>query len=368
MKRKIVAVLALLVGVINAFADIKVSDVKVFSGYPWKEVVVGYTITGTTNVSVVVGLSATDQTANKTYVAGKLSGAETLPGRHIMKWDAFGDGVKLRSEKTVFSVKISDPMYCIVDLSGGANAASYPVSYAYGIPGGSQANEYKTTKLILRRLEAGSFVMQGVASATLTRPFYIGIFEVTQKQWKQVMGSDSYSGSPVWGNGDAYPVRDVSYDMIRGGNSPFSAASSNSFIGKLQAKTGLDFDLPTEAQWEYACRAETRTTYYWGDSIDEDYAWYHSNAGLSSHPVGAKEPNGWGLYDMIGNVGEYCLGWYGTLSYGLDPLGPLSGDLKVARGGNFGSEEGDCTSSSRLSSYGRTGSMTCGFRVAQKIK
>ena len=96
----------------------------------------------------------------------------------------------------------------------------------------------------------------------------------------------------------------------KGAKWPSSAeVDASSFLGKLQARTGINFDLPTEAQWEYACRAGTTTTYYWGSSMSGDYAWYVSNSGSESHPVGGKKPNAWGLYDMCGNGSQRFCFW-----------------------------------------------------------
>ena len=181
------------------------------------------------------------------------------------------------------------------------------------------------------------------------------------------------------GAGDSYPVYNVSYIMIRGSSNgakwpASSAVDSTSFLGKLQARTKLNFDLPTEAQWEYACRAGTTTTYYWGSSMNGDYAWYGSNSGSKAHPVGGKKPNAWGLYDMIGNVTEWNLDWYGTLSYGTDPKGSASGSSRVYRGGSKRLYESDCTSSQRFSSdpsYAGTniysGGFDYGFRLSRDL-
>ena len=139
----------------------------------------------------------------------------------------------------------------------------------------------------------------------------------------------------------------------------------------LQARTQLNFDLPTEAQWEYACRAGTTTTYYWGNSVNGDYAWYSSNSGSKSHPVGTKKPNAWGLYDMSGNVREWCLDWYGSsLAYGTDPKGSSSGSDRVTRGGSWEAHGAYCTSSDRTCdspSYYYGGFFTVGFRLSRTL-
>ena len=204
--------------------------------------------------------------------------------------------------------------------------------------GGFNQTEYKTTKLVLKRVDAGSFKMQNSSTVKLTKSFYMGLFEVTQKQWYQVTGSNPCS-STSYGKGDAYPVHYVSYNDIRGSskgaNWPTSnAVDSSSFLGKLRSRAGLEFDLPTEAQWEYTCRAGTTTTYSYGNNANGDYMWYDDNAS-ASHIVGTKKANPWGFYDMHGNVWEWCLDWHGTLSYGTDPGGSSSGSYRVRRGGSW---------------------------------
>ena len=207
---------------------------------------------------------------------------------------------------------------------------------------------------------------------TLTQDFYIGVFEVTQKQWSLVMGSDPCS-SYSCGKGNTYPVHCVSYNMIRGSSNgakwpSSSAVDASSFLGKLQAKTGITFDLPTEAQWEYACRAETTTTYSYGNNADGAYMWYTSNSGSQTRPVGGKKANPWGLYDMHGNVWEWCLDWNGTLSYGTDPKGPSSGSDRVGRGGSWKNGVANCTSSNRSNSYSPSFSSNgSGFRLSRTL-
>ena len=140
--------------------------------------------------------------------------------------------------------------------------------------------------------------------------------------------------------------------MIRGSSNgtkwpSSSAVDTSSFMGKLRMRTGFDFDLPTEAQWEFACRAGTTTTYYWGDSMNDNYVWYSGNSSNTSHIVGTKVPNSWGLYDMSGNAYEWCLDWYATSFSGIDPKGPSSGSERVMRGGDYYNGEVFCPSSKR---------------------
>ena len=274
------------------------------------------------------------------------------------------------------SCKTTPATYCVIDLSAGANATSYPVTYLAEPPsGGFNVETYKTTKLVLRRIEAGTFIMGDDQTdeshrVTLTKPFFCGLFIVSQKQYALVTGTNPCSSSQ-YGRGDTYAVHYVSYDMIRGTSNgakwpSSSAVDSSSFMGKLRARTGLDFDLPTEAQWEYACRAGTTTTYYWGDSMNGNYAWYSGNTG-SAHTGGGKEPNAWGLYDMSGNVWEWCLDWRDTLVYGTDPKGPSSGSNRVRRGGSWDGDADGCTSSIRSSQNPSNESRISGFRLFRTL-
>ena len=266
--------------------------------------------------------------------------------------------------------------YLVVDLSGGPEAETWPVEYLDGEPeGGFNTDEYKTTKLVLRRIEAGTFMMGSPTDesgretnetqhkVTLSKPYYIGLFEVTQKQYSLVMGSNPSNYS-----GDKRPVEKMSWNTIRGNtNWPASTAvSASSFMGRLRARTGLEFDLPTEAQWEYACRAGTTTAYSYGASASGDYMWYTSNSSSQTHEVGTKKPNPWGLYDMHGNVWEWCLDWYasslGTAAM-TDPKGASSGSDRVRRGGSWYYNAAYCRSAYR---YGSNPSLTydgLGFRL-----
>ena len=268
-------------------------------------------------------------------------------------------------------------LYCEVDLSAGQGVKHYPVKYLAAEPSGwskekGWPDEYKTTKLVLRRIEAGAYIMGNDQSdeshrVTLTKPFYIGVFEVTQKQYQLVMGSN-----PSKFSGDKRPVEQVSYNMIRGASSgakwPLSSeVDSSSFLGKLRARTGLEFDLPTEAQWEYASRAGAMTIYSYGNSADGDYMWYNSNSSRSSHDVGSKNPNPWGVYDMHGNVYEWCLDWSGMLAYGTDPKGASSGTDRVFRGGSWFSSARYCGLSYRHSIPPSNGFGDYGFRLVSPL-
>ena len=382
-----ILVLLVILTALTSWADPTITDVTAQQRFPWNgKVDISYTVSGDIAahchenglINPTLKVSATDMVADTVYTATAtaLDGDMALTdGTHTLVWDLDADGLSIKSTNVVFNVscETSEALYCVIDLSGGANATNYPVTYLAAEPsGGFNVDAYKTTKLVLRRLAAGSFIMgdnqaDETHRVTLTKPFYMGLFEVTQKQWSLVMGSNPSSFF-----GETCPVERVSYNMIRGSSAgagwpASSAVDATSFLGKLQVKTGLNFDLPTEAQWEYACRAGTTTTYYWGNSMDGNYAWYTSNSGSKAHPVGGKTPNAWGLYDMSGNVWEWCLDWDGTLAYGTDPKGSSSGSYRVFRGGSWYDNGSFSTSSFRLIITPSYTSSNNGFRLSRTL-
>ena len=375
-KTKVLAALAL-AGQMALAAAPTVSNVKAQQRYPWNALVdIDYTLSGDTS-GLGVSISVRDVQNNKNYQPTKF--LEVLPtsaGTHRVTWNPAADGVSIISTNilvTVSLLRVADTpvtpnLYYVIDLSGGPDAVNYPVTTLSAAPaGGVWTDEYKTTKLVLRKIDGGTFMMGGSVSTTISQPFYIGVFEVTQKQYSLVMG-----GNPSYSNGDMRPAEDVFYDDIRGSSAGAgwpgsSLVDGTSFLGKLRAKTGLDtFDLPTEAQWEYACRAGTTSTYNNGGSTENDLKTlgrYSGNqtdgrGGYSLHTtVGSYAPNAWGLYDMHGNVYEWCLDWFGTLDGGTDPKGVTSGSYRVLRGGGWDRGASSCASSNR--DYDTTSFYTC---------
>ena len=232
-------------------------------------------------------------------------------------------------------------LYVIIDLQ-----SPYTISNLSSVPDLLTNDEYKTTKLVLRRIMAGTFQMGGsltdaspIHSVSITKDFYIGVFEVTQRQWYEVMGS--WPPSQFTTNRDKRPVEKVSWNFIMGGSG---------FTYILSGLSGLSFDLPTEAEWEYCCKAGTTTNYSYGNSTDDAYMWYEDNNSPSdTKEVGTRLPNPWGLYDMHGNVLEWCHDWYSSTSMNppsfyqscfdqgtvSDPMGPTTGLYRVTRGGSW---------------------------------
>ena len=266
--------------------------------------------------------------------------------------------------------------YYVIDLSGGQNAESYPMEILDGEPSGGWTDEHKTTKLVLRRIEAGSFKMCNEVDVNLTRPFFIGVFEVTQRQYELVMGSNSNHSLY---QGDMLPVESVSWNDIRGTTYswPNSAdVDSSTFIGKLREKTRLlTIDLPTEAQWEYACRAGTTNEYNRTDYPLNDLGRYDENGDderggdeyyYTETIVGSYVPNNWGLYDMHGNVREWCLDlWDESLTEGNDPVGGTNIYAeRVVRGGDYEHSAYNCRASYRWHEAPNGNYGYNGFRIA----
>ena len=234
--------------------------------------------------------------------------------------------------------------------------------------------ECKLTGMRFRLIPAGEFVLGGDMSPSeivshyggreewytnegpqrtvrITKPFYMGIYEVTQAQYQAVMG-----GNPSLFKGNDLPVERVSWE------------DATEFCRRMSQLTGLTIALPTEAQWEYACRAGTTTPFYFGSNANQlgEYAWYSDNSGRKTHPVGQRRPNAWCLYDMHGNVWEWCADWYEDSYSGpaaVDPQGPQSGADRVRRGGSWNGNDRSCRSASRRWGYpGRTDN-NLGLRV-----
>ena len=200
------------------------------------------------------------------------------------------------------------------------------------------------------KVEVGSFEMGATSEmqnpysdekpdhrVTLTNNYYVGKYEVTQALWQAVMGSN-----PSNFKGDALPVEQVSWNDCQ------------DFISKLNAMTGKRFRLPTEAEWEYAARGgkKSRGYQYSGSNTLGDVAWYSDNSGKKTHDVGTKQPNELGIYDMTGNVWEWCQDWYDSYSCSpqMNPTGAVRGSDRVNRGGSWCNSAGYCRTSCRVNS------------------
>ena len=189
----------------------------------------------------------------------------------------------------------------------------------------------------------------------ITKAFYLGVSEVSQEQYERVMGHNpsQFKGDPQ------RPVENVSWE------------DAVEFCQELSEQEGVMYRLPTEAEWEYACRAGTTTRYCFGDDQARlgEYAWYNRNSHVKTHPVGGRRPNAWGLCDMHGNVGEPCADWYDVDYYAnstrSDPTGPESGSYRVFRGGSWSFGSGNCRSAGRSWHSPEVRGNLLGFRVAR---
>jgi len=189
----------------------------------------------------------------------------------------------------------------------------------------------------------------------ISKAFYMGKYEVTQGQWRAVLGNNP---SYFKDCGDDCPVESVSWHDVQ------------EFISKLNQREGTDkYRLPTEAEWEYACQAGSQSAYGFGEDAGNlgEYGWYSVNSGGRTHPVGQKRPNGLGLYDMSGNVSEWVSDWYDEAYYQNslknDPPGPSVGHYKVVRGGSWGDDPRHLRASRRFGVQPSNGVINIGFRL-----
>ncbi len=364
-----------------------------------------------------------------------VSGKETytITWQPNKSWiDEYSDGFKVeangaRARVTAWPLD-NTPDYMAVDVSAAAqpNTQTYYPAADF-VPGGVKNGIYKTTKLLMRKIMAkdvewtmGSTTLETKRNATreathqvtLDGNYYIGVYPVTQAQWDLIQPSRL---APSYYNNAAdramRPVENVCYNEIRNAANSATADATydwpanpnpNSFLGKLRTKTGIDFDLPSEAQWEFAARAGNGDT-KWGDgsgilNSDADanldlLGRYKRNGGgvptgsyyadpaqscsaaNATAIVGSYAPNDWGLYDTAGNVREFCLDWYedNITAHGgkvnIDPSAPAktlsgtSGATRVFRGGSWASDGGDCRPAGRGSHDPTARRNTLGLRV-----
>jgi formylglycine-generating enzyme required for sulfatase activity len=270
-------------------------------------------------------------------------------------------------------VPVDAPYASLTGLAAGSEAAQERQRQAVKELGLPLEVRTRKTEIVMRLIPAGTFMMGSPSTefgredgetphrVEITIPFYCGKFEITQKQWKQV-----WEWNPsFFKEGDA--------------NAPMEQVSSNEcegFLTRLCRMEGVPdgtYRLLTEAEWEYACRAGTASAYCFDDSnsVLGQYAWYSRNSRDQTHPVGLKSPNAFGLYDMHGNVSEWCEDRYGEYPYSdiANPVGPNSGQFRVYRGGNWAVDAGFCRSAYRSALHRSDGSRldNLGLRIARSI-
>ncbi len=361
---------------VSAFADgPTVSDVKVRQRWPWSRLVdIDYVLTCETTQATDMTVTGYNGLTAFELPAASLSGdlCNVTQGKRRIVWDPTKTAC-VNDMVTQFRVELTPipaPLYMIVDLTNAVPLVEYVyeedlvtnkwgaweedfvktngVAVVKSVIWTDVTNNptYKKEKLVLRRIPAGRFGMgTALVDTPVDKVFYAGVFEVTQEQWKNVTGT--YPA--CWQTANRLAPREtVKYNDIRGATNSVprvdwpetgSYVHPLSFIFALRTKTGIDgFDLPTEAQWEFLCRAGTTTSYNDGLSTYNlpQLGWFGGNSGSTTHTVGEKTPNAWGLYDTHGNVYEWCLDWYSPTN-----------DRRVTRGGCWGGGYGSCASGYR---------------------
>ena len=419
-----VLILAVAVAVEAGGVTLKVDRIK--QRYPWNGLVdIDYTLAYDEGEAV-----DRDDNLEVMMVDNAVAPAETnraitflqapLPmtaGQHRITWNASADGVTNYTEQAEFLVKIAHyaEVYMVIDLLSGKDSAGnvcYHVDFLSGTPsGGFNKEEYKSSKIVLRRIHPCSYLAGSPAGTggeanrnstkekqhgvILSQPYYIGLFEVTQAQYKNVVGGNP-SGFPGLGQ-ELHPVENLDYGAIRGSTATTAnPPTQTSFMGllcqrcKSSDKDGnyvvdvTGFDLPTEFQWEYACRAGTAKAFNRTDDFDntdgsaqkaelELLGRYKDNGGSADHhaAVGSYQSNAWGLYDMHGNVQELCRDLYcddpTTLNQVVNPTGAASDTRGVARGGGYSSSYDGCRSAFRNDRNLNGKNSAVGFRLSRTL-
>ena len=388
-----------------AFAAPGISNVSVMRSSAFaKKVTVGYDLTIEDAIVTLDVLTngVSIGAANVVSVSGDVNRKIVKGVGKSIVWQSYQDWPDHAITNEVVQFKLTawaldnPPDVMVVDLTSKSNIAFY--ASLDSMPGGGVTNDiYKTDKLVMRRIPAGGSVFtMGEAGGTgskfphfvaFTNDFYLGVYEVTQKQLFNVCkerGSDNFvdladsdvlpCNSLPWGNsGDVLSLRSWGQNAQTQGRVANLGLSYKSILRSFCFFSGIAFDLPTGAQWEFACRAGTNTKFNDG-SIDtaamDDLGWHSGNAGGTPHPVGKKKPNAFGLYDMHGNVMEWVLDWEYSeaknpyTSYDINPTGPISNanGNKERRGGGYAQSADNCSSTSRSGTHVYNG-YKAGFRL-----
>jgi len=440
MQKSLIGMLTVFLSLKALAADPIISDVIVQQRWPWSRLVdIDYVLTCDPGKSWDIVVEAYNNSERLDVSADSFSGDlyNISYGAHRIVWDPTATTCTNSGVLPEFRVSLIPtpiPLYMILDMTKGAGDEEQ-IEYVYesdltngvwgdwvrnpvtnrGVvvesliwTGVTDDDAYKTDKLVLRRISKGTFKMglsnPPTISTTLTKDFYAGVFEVTQRQWELIMGNNPSE----FKHPDYYTVRPVeraSYDLIRGVGVGRSWPTNNlvdadSFVGMLRVKTGIkDFDLPTEAQWEYACRAGTTTLFHDGDAsanLENEPALTNANLnvlgryrfnggfinGVTRPPyfsnevgpenataiVGSYLPNAWGLYDMHGNVYEWVLDRYVSHPQGgEDPRGGEAHATRMRRGGDMSSSALICSLGTRTNA-GTSNQYFHGFRLVLTLQ
>ncbi|MHC6201823.1 SUMF1/EgtB/PvdO family nonheme iron enzyme [Breznakiellaceae bacterium SP9] len=311
-----------------------------------------------------------------------------------LTWDSAGSGVSYKvyygtqNDASRASLFMGIPSGTSINVSGMASGSTY-YFWMTAVQNGQESGKSSVVtvhtaaavipaNMVL--VPAGTFAMgstngdndeQPVHQVTIRKPFYMGTYEVTQKEWAEVMGFN-----PSWFKGDTLPVEQVSwFDAVeycnkRSEKEGLTQAYSGSRDYITCNFSANGYRLPTEAEWEWAAKGggkDTTITEYSGSNNAGAVAWYDANSGDRTHEVGTKAPNSLGLYDMSGNVWEWCWDWYGDYSSAdqTDPLGAASGSYRVLRGGCWFNNAADLRSANRGCNTPADRSLDLGFRVVR---
>ncbi len=381
---------------------------SVVQRWPWNNKLdITYTVSGGQDVSAsqFKRIVFTAVIGGTTYTIDGVSdvGASANTGTHTVTWTAPSGVLSTTCTMTAAIYSATAPSgddYLVIDLSTGAKSyEGLLATQADSNARYSTGETYMTTKMVLRKVPSGGTYPTGdsvnypssnsARTWTTDRDYYIGVFPVTQYQYSTIgaAAGDAPSTRTWWaGNVNLArlrPVENVSWDDLRLATTASTSAipavatgGTGTFLQRLNFKTGLYFDLPTEVMFEIALRAGTTTAYYWGDTWDADKTVNAANSGNCTYQVGSKAPNDWGLYDVAGNVWEWCLDDH-TSSNDMadfeDPFTPYcveNSTTKTLRGGNgYGSSNGPTFRSSQISGGGTaTRANNIGFRVALVIE
>ena len=328
-------------------------------------------------------------------------------GNHSIVWNARRDWPDHRIDTPSFSVEITawaadnPPDVLDIDIVNRTHAYYQSVD---ALPGGGLTNDiYRTTHLVMKKVRAAgmTFTMGSPTDenqwrnttevqhrVALTNDYYLAIYETTRRQFALLECAEpNWEGAiqaTPYGSDDSNqcPIGFITYNNLRGTaptiDWPTTGTTVGGYLATIRTTTGISsLDLPTEAQWEFACRAGTTTALYNGQECPNQYsssavpeiAWYYynSDSGSKIHAVGGKPANNWGFYDMCGNVCEWCLDWLGdydtTTSPVVDPPGSAAGDYRIFRGGRFDSFSPVCRSAARTAGAPKDGDARFGFRL-----
>ena len=325
-------------------------------------------------------------------------------GNRAITWEARKSWPDKRFNDGIVSVKLTawaaDNPPDVMDIDLENKTVAYYQSVDFLPQGGLTNDIYRTTHLVMKKVRAAgqTFTMGSPPDesqwrntsevqhrVSLTNDYYLAIYETTRKQFATmgctVAATYGAQDTPYTGDDpEQAPIGRILYNNLRGAVTdgidwPTTGSAVGGYLATIRTATGLDLDLPTEAQWEFACRARTTTAIYtgkdnaseWNNTDVEPLAWFTGTSGNKVHAVGGKKPNDWGFYDMYGNVREWCLDWSGAYdtsdSPTVDPKGPTSGSYRVIRSSYYYNGAKGMRSAFRESQAPGTADTTYGFRL-----